>query len=203
MRILLVRDRFTPPWLSETLASALFLSQLVRQAAEAGHQLRELAPNVTAADKGGREFLAAMRLRLDGEVADFDPQVIHLQGIGLLGHLALESGVPYLILALGEDLEELTVGQDGSTLHTAAQQAVENAGRIVVDSPEARRRVLASFGELDDIVVSEELATLGSAENATDPNCRTGSASLDWLWNLYREIVTRRRRPAGGSGKDY
>ena len=175
MRILLVRDRFTsasPPVLTR------FITQLVRQAAADGHELRELVPNRTGDDKGFDENRTAVRVLLDQEVAVFDPQVIHVQGIGVLGHLALETGVPYVISAFNQDL---TIGQIGSSVRSFSQQAVENAGGVLVDSEETRRRVLAGFGELEAVVVVEEMA---------DPDA---PGSLERLWQLYNKIVAARR----------
>ncbi len=182
----------SPP---EVAASTLLLSQLVRQATEAGHSVRELVPNVTDIDKGVHEFRTAMRLRLDEEVAVFDPQVIHVQGIGLLGHLVLETGVPYLILALAD---ELVISLVGSSVRTDSQQAVENAGRIVVDTPEAGQQVLAAFGEIESIIVADGLAEFSSPPGATDGTADTVRPSLDWLWAMYREIISRRHRLPGG-----
>jgi hypothetical protein len=187
----------SPP---EVAAATMLLSQLVRQATEAGHLVRELVPNVTDTDKGVYEFRAAMRLRLDAEVAVFDPQVIHVQGIGLLGHLVLESGVPYLMLALAD---ELAISLAGSSVRTDAQQAVENAGRIVVDTPETGRQVLATFGEIESIMVVDGLAEFSSLPFSPPPDARDGTddtapPSLDWLWGMYREIISRRHRSPGG-----
>ncbi|HVX12208.1 MAG TPA: hypothetical protein VHC22_13590 [Pirellulales bacterium] len=194
MRILLVRDRFTPTSPPEVAASTLLLSQLVRQATEAGHSMRELVPNVTDTDKGPHQFRAAMRLRLDAEVSDYDPQVIHVQGVGLLGHLALETGVPYLILTFGE---ELAASLAGSTVRADAQQAIENAGRIVVDTPQAREQILTAFGEIDTIIVADRLAEFSSSPEAAEGSGDAGGPSLDWLWAMYCEIVARRRRSPG------
>jgi hypothetical protein len=176
MRILLVRDALTsasPPKVT------VFLTQLAIQAAAAGHELRELVSNRTDDDIGLAENRAAMRMSLDREVAVFDPQVIHIQGIGVLGHLALETGVPYVISAFSE---ELAVGQVGSKLHNFSQQAVENAGCVLVESDHTRRRLLAEFGEVETIVVANEI---------TNAPVETG---LAWLWQLYRQIADARHR---------
>ena len=44
---------------------------------------------------------------LDTEIADFDPQIIHCHHTWVLGHLALESGVPYVLMAQRDELDEL------------------------------------------------------------------------------------------------
>ena len=48
-----------------------------------------------------------LRQALDQEIADFDPQIVHGQHVWMLGHLALESGVPYVLTARPEELAEL------------------------------------------------------------------------------------------------
>src|SRR5690349_12760289 len=119
MRILLLDDTFTsasPP------GATLFVSQLVRQAVDAGHVLHDLVLHDTERGKGLDAFRRAARRRIDAEVAAFDPQVIQVRGLGVLGHLALETGVPYLISTWGN---ELSACQNDSRLHTYAQQAAE------------------------------------------------------------------------------
>ena len=156
-----------------------FLTQLMRQAADAGYQVRELIPNATLGGEDNDQFRAGMRRQLDAEMAGFDPQVIHVQGIGVLGHLALETGAPYLISAFAE---ELASGQIGSTVRVYAQQAIENAGRIVVDTSQARQQLLSDFGDIETILVAEELDQVPTIE-----------CSFDWLWQIYREIAAARR----------
>lgn len=177
MRILLFRDAFTPASPPKVTS---FLTQVVRRAAEQGYELRELVSYHTDADKGEERYTADMRRRLDGEVLSFDPQVIHVHGVGTLGHLALESGVPYLVSAFGE---ELLIGQTGFASRSQAQQALENAGFVVIDGEQARRYMEDSFGGLESLLVVPEMEASSDAD------------SFDWLWPLYRQIVAARRGP--------
>lgn len=83
-----------------------------------------------------------LRRCLDEEISAFDPQVVHAQHIGLLGHLALEAGVPYVLSATGSDL--LAYAAD-ERYRRFAEEAAENAGRILAHSNDTRRQVLATF----------------------------------------------------------
>lgn len=177
MRILLFRDASTPAAPPKVTS---FLTQLVRQAAEQGHELRELISHDTHAGKGIVERQAELRRQLDGEVLSFDPQVIHVHGLGAPGHLALESGVPYLVSVFGD---ELAIVQSGAHLRSQAQQALENAGRIVVDGESTRRQLEEAFGMLERIEVVPQMA----------PSCDAWSAH--WLWPFYEQVLAARRPP--------
>jgi hypothetical protein len=176
MRILLARASFTP---SSPQKATTFIKQVVRQAPLDGHDLRELVASTTDADSDLERFRTKTRRRLDDEMLGFDPQVVHVHGIGLLGHLTLETGAPYLISAFAEEFSTLP---GSPALAGLIQQAVENAGRVVVDCPEARDRVAAVFGRLESIVVAAEL---GSPDGCAD--------SFNWLWSLYERIAAKRR----------
>lgn len=82
------------------------------------------------------------RDRLDAIIAEFDPHVIHGQHVWVQGQLALETGVPYLLNAWGEELEE---GLADERYHTLAAQAAENAGRILVADAALAQRVVELF----------------------------------------------------------
>lgn len=72
-----------------------------------------------------------LRVELDREVSDFDPHVIHAQHTGLLAHLALESGVPYVMSAHAASMR---VASEDSHLQPLAEQAAENASAVLVTS---------------------------------------------------------------------
>ena len=184
MRILLLDDTFrsaSPP------GATLFMSQLVRQVADAGHDLHDLVLHSTERGKGLDAFRRAARRRLDAEVAAFDPQILHVQGLGVLGNLALETGVPYLVSTWGN---ELLACQNDSRLHTYSQQAAENAGRILIAAHEMEPALSALFGDCRD-----RLVCLGDHGWPTAPASPPDfeAPPLDWLWNLYREIVAQRQ----------
>ena len=91
-----------------------------------------------------------LREVLDDEVARFNPHVIHGQHIWIQGHLALEAGVPYLLTARGPELD--LQASDGR-YRRYAQEAAENAGRIIAPDEQVHRAVTATFGDLDHRVV--------------------------------------------------
>lgn len=174
MRILLLHDALLPP---SPVRVTTFLTQVVRHARDAGHDLRELVSHITDADKGLDRLRAVMRSRLDTEIANFDPQVVHVHGLGVLGHLALESGAPYVVSIFAQELLPV---QRESTLHKQVQQALENAGCLIVDSDETRRTLETTFGEVQSVAIASE----SDQSQADEP--------LGWLWQVYREVVARR-----------
>ncbi|HVA50317.1 MAG TPA: glycosyltransferase [Pirellulales bacterium] len=171
---------------SPPAAVAFFLLQLVRQTAVAGHELRRLVPNATDAGKDFEAGRREWRRRLDREVREFDPQIVHVQGIGMIGHLVLESGLPYLLSTWGHEVPEC---QRDGRLYDLARQVLENAGRVLVDGQATRRAVEAAFGEPERPIVC--LADRGWPAISALPAEKV-APSLDWLWGIYREIVDRR-----------
>lgn len=123
-----------------------------------------------------------LRRVLDRAVDEFSPGVIHAAHIWLPAHLALESGVPYVLSTWGD---ELSAYQADVRLRPLIEQAAENASRIVADSEATRERVLATFG-LDAAIVTVA---------AFDP---PGSPPA-WLMGIYQQAVDTRRtaKPPG------
>lgn len=95
-------------------------------------------------------YRQAIRTALDEEIAAFDPRIIHSQHIWVGGHLALETGVPYVLSAYADELAAL---RDDSRYRRLSQEAAENAGRILVESDALRDVVLQVCGNLADRVV--------------------------------------------------
>jgi len=95
-------------------------------------------------------YRQAIRAALDEEIAAFDPRIIHSQHIWVGGHLALETGVPYVLSAYADELAAL---RDDSRYRRLAQEAAENSGRILVESDALRDAVLEACGNLEDRVV--------------------------------------------------
>lgn len=94
-------------------------------------------------------YREANRRRLDQVIDKFDPQIIHCQHIWVQGQLALETGVPYVLSAQGTDL----MGYRRDRRYRAlAQQAAENAGRILAASDYIGREVIATFQRVADRV---------------------------------------------------
>ena len=182
MRILLLGDSCgeLTPWgrLEQTM---------LEQAPAAGHEVRRLSaadesPNqtdplchfATWTDAQLDGYRGRLRGLLDAVVERFNPDLIHAEHLWLLAHLALETGVPYVVSTWGH---ELPAYRADPRLRVFAEQAAENAGRILADSEATRSEIMATFGELDGRVeVRPEAA----------------GASLVWLWQLYRDVVAQR-----------
>lgn len=94
-------------------------------------------------------YREANRQLIDQAVHAFDPQIIHCQHIWMQGHLALETGVPYVLSAQGTDL--MGYRRD-ARFHAIAQQATENASRILAASDFIGREVIETFEGVADRV---------------------------------------------------
>ncbi len=90
------------------------------------------ASKAYAADRVDERFVADLRERLRREldlaVEAFDPQLIHAEGLTLWGQLASETGVPYVVTLVAEDLRYAV----GSRLRELAEQGAENARCVIV-----------------------------------------------------------------------
>ena len=103
----------------------------------------------TLSDEQIARYRDVLRRHLDEEINAFDPQVVHAQHIWILGHLALEAGVPYVLSATGSELLGYAADE---RYRRFAEEAAENAGRILAPSDDTRRRVLATFDVPDERV---------------------------------------------------
>jgi hypothetical protein len=121
-------------------------------------------------------YREALRRSLDAEIAEFNPHVVHVQHIWLLAHLALEAGVPYVLTAHGP---ELAAYRAKARFRRYADEAAENAGRILVANEGLRQEVIATFGELEGRIVQP-------------PTAEPTSVSLDFLQSLYHSVVAER-----------
>lgn len=106
-------------------------------------------------DRQVAAYRETTRRLLDQEVEQFDPQIIHAQHIWMQGHLALETGVPYVLSAQGTDLMGY---RHDARFRPLAQQAAENAGCILAASDFIRQEVVATFER-----VAERTETVHSA----------------------------------------
>jgi hypothetical protein len=126
-------------------------------------------------------YREAFRRLLDCEVDRFDPHLIHAQHIWVQGQLALETGVIYLLSAWGAELSSYAADPRYRPL---ADQAAENAGKILVSTRSQRDRVLELFeSAADRIVVVPHLSaeTLGNA-SAARPDARAFPAREAFPW---------------------
>lgn len=179
MRILLLHDSRPASSPGQVMT---FLTQVVRQAQNAGHEIREWMPHDTEGDRGDHSFRALLRNWLDIEIRDFDPQIVHVHGLGVLGHLALESGAPYVVSVFANELSR----PPGDTVwHQQTQEAIENAGYVIVDGDESRRAVEVRFGEVQGLAVATGMA-------ATTTEAELSAQQLEWLWEVYQVVVARR-----------
>jgi hypothetical protein len=121
-------------------------------------------PSLTPLETGGPSYCdltsaelathrQVLRKLLDHEVHQFNPHIIHCQHVWVLAHLALETGVPYLVTAHDAELDALSRDARYSRL---AHQAAENAGRILVAAAELAARVAQVFPECKDRILVVE-----------------------------------------------
>jgi hypothetical protein len=88
------------------------------------------------------QYREQLRRRIDAQVDRFDPHVIHAQYIWVLGQLALETGVPYVLCAWGEELVDYHLDPRYRAL---ADQAAANASRILAPDESILHDVCATF----------------------------------------------------------
>lgn len=119
----------------------------------------------------------ALREVLDAKIHQFDPHLVHAQHVWLLGHLALEAGVPYVLEAWGPEFALMTADP---RWYRYAQQAAENAGRILAPSNEVAQRVAQAFPGLETGTTLLPPATLATV------------AGREQLLEIYRVVVKSR-----------
>ncbi len=125
-----------------------------------------------------------LRRRLDLLIDRFDPHVLHVQHIWVLGQLSLESGVPYVLNAWPEELAEY----DRDPRYRAlADQAAENASRILAPNEALARQVAERFESVADrlLVMPPELV-----RNVIEPADRTIISEL--LIDIYQAVLDDR-----------
>lgn len=138
------------------------------------------------ADRQLADYRDELRRHLDREIDRFDPQVIHAQHIWVQGQLALESGVPYLLNAWGPELIERAADPRYRAL---ADQAAENAGRILVPDEALLREVTETFEAVDErtLIMPTELHLRGSS-----PSAAAQATASDGLLRLYQDVLRER-----------
>ncbi len=130
-------------------------------------------------------YREALRRMLDTEIDAFDPQIIHCEHLWLLAHLALESGVPYVVTARDDELATYDIDPRWERI---VSEAAENAGRVIVGDPPLAQRVRERFGDLEGhIVVAPDIAGIGS-ENPAGASADVASA----VTALYAEVLDER-----------
>jgi Glycosyl transferase 4-like domain len=132
------------------------------------------------------QYRECIRRRLDRQILQFDPHVIHAQHVWVLGQLALETGVPYVLNAWEAELVDC---QSDERYRALAEQAADNAGRILAPDDATKRKIATLFGSAADHTqrMRDELRLFGPnvAEEA-----RAAAGHL--LHALYQETLDRR-----------
>lgn len=140
------------------------------------------------------DYRETLRRRLDAEVEQFDPQIIHCQYVWLLGYLALETGVPYVLTAHGPELK-----QDDRRVVPFQQQASENASGIITHTHLVRSLLTARFEGLAERVATFDPGIDVAAFAEPPPARATALAQLGLPPDL-KSIVAHVGRLEPGSG---
>jgi hypothetical protein len=123
-----------------------------------------------------------LRRRLDALVDRFNPHVIHVQYIWVLGQLAVETGVPYAINAWGPEIDDRNLD---ARYRSLADQAAANAGRVLTPDRPTLERVEGMF-ELEPgqaLVLPDALRMNESTDPAADAAALVG---------VYQELLDER-----------
>jgi hypothetical protein len=135
-------------------------------------------------DQQLQQYRDVLRRRLDGQVDRFNPHVLHVQYVSLLGQLAVETGVPYVTSVWGPELQPAELD---SRLAALAEQAAANAGRILAPG-EATLRLLVERFEFEterSMIAPAELG-VEAVESATTDR----AAAV--LMPLYESLLAER-----------
>lgn len=140
----------------------------------------------TLSDRQLAQYRDQVRRHLDAQIDRFDPHVIHAQHIWVQGQLALETGVPYLLNAWGPELIDYA---SDDRYRALADQAAENAGRILVPHESLLRRVVETFPSTADrmLVMSGEM-NLGESPASSSER----AAASERLLALYQTVLDER-----------
>jgi hypothetical protein len=123
-----------------------------------------------------------LRRRMDAHIDRFDPHVLHADHAWVLGQLALESGVPYVLNAWGEELVDARLD---ARYFPLAEQAAANAGRILVPDQQTLAEVERTFETEPGRIV---VASAGLASDAP----ADAAAAANELAALYQALLEER-----------
>jgi len=93
------------------------------------------------------DYRDTLRRHLDADVLTLDPQVIHVQHVWVQGHLAAETGVPYVLTARGPELQAY---RRDPRYRRFAEEAIAGAARVMAASPAVLHELRELFPHLDD-----------------------------------------------------
>jgi hypothetical protein len=132
------------------------------------------------------QYRERLRRRLDAQVMHFDPHVIHVQHVWVLGQLALETGVPYLLNAWGPELADAAADERFRVL---VEQGAENASRILAADASVQQAIASLFeAAADRTRLLPEALRL--CESEVPPARQQEAGRL--LHALYREVLEER-----------
>jgi hypothetical protein len=134
-------------------------------------------------DQQLQQYREVLRRRLDGQVDQFNPHVLHVQYVGILGQLAVETGAPYVTSAWGP---ELAANELGARIAPLAEQAAANAGRILTPNEATLRELLARF-EFD-----AERAMIAPPELGMAPERAEADGAAEMLVAIYESLLAER-----------
>ena len=126
-----------------------------------------------------------LRRRMDAHIDRFDPHVLHADHAWVLGQLALESGVPYVLNAWGPELVDARLD---ARYFPLAEQAAANAGRILVPDVQTLAEVERTFETEPGRTVVASAAL--SSDSPTDAK----AAAIE-LAALYQALLDERFGP--------
>jgi hypothetical protein len=143
----------------------------------------------TLTDRQLAQYRDQVRRRLDAQIDRFDPHIIHAQHIWVQTQLALETGVPYVVNAWGPELIDY---QRDERYRSLADQAAENAGRILVPHESLLRRVAETFS-----IAAERMLVMSGELNLGDAPASSAelAAASDRLLAVYQAVLDERFGP--------
>lgn len=101
------------------------------------------------------EYREALRVGFDEEIDYFDPHIVHVQHLWIDGHLALESGAPYVASAYAQ---ELGASDADGRFSRYVRETAENAGRILVGDSWLARQLERRFELAPDRFTKSDLS---------------------------------------------
>jgi len=153
----------------------------------AGGSSRRAFPELT--DEELALYRECLRRRLDRQIDEFDPHMIHAQHIWLWGQLALETGVPYVLSAWGAELVDYSVD---ARFRPLVEQAADNAGRILAHDPATFGQVSELFGAADRALLMPLVPVGADAENPASRQAFFSESLAAVYATVYEERFGRR-----------
>jgi D-ribose pyranose/furanose isomerase RbsD len=128
------------------------------------------------------KFRDAFRPILDEFIERFNPHLFHVQQVGVLGELVLETGLPYVQTVESTDL---SAADQNAHLRDLWELSVENAGRILVANQSLADEIQRRSPDVaENIVVISELTEVGKAKPAP--------TLIAALTTIYEAVVRQR-----------